>query len=37
MKYKCPKCGEELELTQEQLEATGYQAVCPQVYLAPED
>lgn len=29
MKYKCPKCGEELELTQEQLEATGYQAVCP--------
>ena len=30
MNYKCPKCGQEIELSQEQLEATGYQAVCPQ-------
>ena len=30
MIFKCPKCGQEIELSQELLEATGYQAVCPQ-------
>ena len=30
MMFKCPKCGQEIELRQELLEATGYQAVCPQ-------
>lgn len=30
MKFKCPKCGQEMEISDQQLQATGYQAVCTQ-------
>ena len=30
MEFKCPKCGEVMNISDEQLQATGYQTVCPQ-------